>query len=326
MENFDFEDVNLIPARCIVKSRRECDTSLELGGRVFKIPAVPANMPAIINREMCKYLAANGYFYIYHRFRNDALDFMAEMEREGLFTSISIGFGDNAELFAAMQARGLKPDYMTLDVAHADSIYLKDCVRAVKAAFPATFLIVGNISAASAVADMVKDGIYDQIDALKIGIAPGKVCITQQKTGFGSRGNQMATIKKLADYIAAHDSSGRMKLIADGGISSCGDAIKALAAGADLVMCGSLFSGADETPGDIIEIEGRRFKEYYGSASLKNKTARKNIEGKNILVPHKGPLQQILTELQEDIQSGISYGGGKRLKDLRQVKWDFLHR
>jgi len=311
MENFDFEDVNLIPARCIVKSRRECDTSLELGGRTFKIPAVPANMPAIINREMCKYLAQNGYFYIYHRFHNDEIDFIEDMQAQDLFTSISIGFSHNTELFTAMSARGLKPDYMTLDVAHADSVYLKDCVREAREFFPNAFLIAGNISTANAVADMIKDGIYDQIDALKIGIAPGKVCITQLKTGFGSRGNQMATIKKIADYVAEHDTAGRMKLIADGGISSCGDAIKALVAGADMVMCGSLFSGADETPGDIIEIDGRRFKEYYGSASLKNKTVRKNIEGRNILVPHKGPVQNILTELQEDIQSGISYGGGK---------------
>lgn len=327
MENFDFEDVNLIPARSIVKSRRECDTSIQFGRHKFKIPIVPANMPAIINQEMCRYLAENGYFYIYHRFNRDMLEFMRDMQTRQLPVSVSIGFEDNSALFTQMRAAGLTPDYITLDVAHADSVYLKPAVAAVREAFPEVFLIIGNISAAGAVERMIEDGIFAAIDCLKIGIAPGKVCITQQKTGFGSRGNQMAAVKKIAEFTRSAASAGEpVKLIADGGIASCGDALKALVAGADMVMCGSLFSGVRETPGDIIEIDGRLFKEYYGSASLRNKSVKKNIEGKNILVPYKGDLQDILTELQEDIQSGISYGGGRNLSDLRQVRYEFLHR
>jgi len=326
MENFDFDDINLIPRRCVVRSRRECGTEIKLGGQEFKIPVIPANMPAIINKKMCRYLAEHGYFYIYHRFNNDNIEFSRYMAELKLPISISLGFGDNAEFFAEMRRLNLKPDYITIDVAHADSVYLKPQVIDIKQAFPDVFLIAGNISTVSAVEHMIEDGIYDKINALKVGIAPGRVCITQQKTGFGSRGNQMAAVKKIADFIRGYDKSGRMKLIADGGITCCGDVIKALAAGADMVMCGSLFSGVRETPGDVIEIDGKLFKEYYGSASLRNKSVRHNIEGKNILVLYKGHLEEVLTELQEDIQSGISYGGGKCLRDLRQVQWDFLHR
>jgi GMP reductase len=111
-------------------------------------------------------------------------------------------------------------------------------------------------------------------------------------------------------------AAGNVPIIADGGISTHGDIAKALACGATAIMAGSLFAGYDESAGDIIEIDGRRYKEYFGSASEFNKVQQRNIEGKKILVDYKGPMSSLIQELQEDLQSSISYAGGKDLTAL----------
>jgi GMP reductase len=109
-------------------------------------------------------------------------------------------------------------------------------------------------------------------------------------------------------------------LIADGGIVEHGDIAKAIACGASMVMAGSLFAGYDEAAGNIVEIGGKHYKEYFGSASQYNKGAYVNVEGKKILVEYKGSMRRLLVELMEDLQSSISYAGGRTLYDLRLVE------
>src|SRR5690242_14221665 len=124
MDNvFDYEDIQLVPAKCIVKTRSECDTSVTLGKRRFRLPVVPANMQTIIDEKISIFLAENGYFYIMHRFEPEKrIDFIKDMNSRGLFTSISVGVKDEEYQFIKQLAEErLTPDYITIDIAHGHS-------------------------------------------------------------------------------------------------------------------------------------------------------------------------------------------------------------
>jgi GMP reductase len=154
-------------------------------------------------------------------------------------------------------------------------------------------------------------------DATKVGIGPGKVCITKLKTGFGTGGWQLSALKWCARVATK-------PIIADGGIREHGDIAKSIRFGASMVMIGSMLAGHEESPGQTVEVDGRLFKEYYGSASDFNKGEYKHVEGKRILEPIKGQLKDTLREMQEDLQSSISYAGGTRLMDIRKVNYVIL--
>jgi GMP reductase len=302
-QELGYKNVFLLPQKSIVSSRRECDTSVQFGGHTFSMPVFPANMKSVVNENTCEFLASRGWFYTMHRFGIDTMKFAEYMNRKGLFVSISTGI-DLTELIRLRNYSTVVPDYLTIDVANSWSILVEPIVKQIKDMFPDTFLIVGNVATTPAVVDLIKWGA----DAIKLGIAGGRVCVTKDKTGFAR-----PMVSTLLECVLA---AGNVPIIADGGISTHGDIAKALACGATAIMAGSLFAGYDESAGDIIEIDGRRYKEYFGSASEFNKVQQRNIEGKKILVDYKGPMSSLIQELQEDLQSSISYAGGKDLTAL----------
>lgn len=309
---FDYEDIQLIPRKCIVRSRKECDTSVEFGGRTFRLPVVPSNMQTIIDEKIARYLAENGYFYIMHRFKPETrLQFVREMQENGLYASISVGVKEEEYDFIEELAHaGLTPEYITIDIAHGHADSVIQMIQHIKKHLPDSFVIAGNVGTPEGVRDLEEAGA----DATKIGIGPGKVCITKIKTGFGTGGWQLATLNWCAQ-------AARKPIIADGGIRTHGDIAKSIRFGATMVMIGSLFAGHEESPGEIIEKDGKLYKEYFGSASEYQKGERRNVEGKKMWVEYKGPLQDTLTEMEEDLQSSISYAGGKTLHALRKVDY-----
>jgi GMP reductase len=151
-------------------------------------------------------------------------------------------------------------------------------------------------------------------DATKVGVGPGKACITKLKTGFGTGGWQLAALRLCA-------KAAKKPIIADGGIRYNGDIAKSVRFGATMVMIGSLFAGHSETPGDIVEVDGAKYKTYFGSASQFQKGEYKNVEGKKLLVPYRGAIKDTLVEMEQDLQSSISYAGGRQLADLRYVDY-----
>ena len=173
--------------------------------------------------------------------------------------------------------------------------------------------LAGNVATPDAVTDLEHWGA----DATKVGVGPGKVCITRLKTGFGTGGWQLAALKWCARVATK-------PIIADGGIRSHGDIAKSIRFGASMVMIGSLFAGHEESPGKTVEVDGEMFKEYYGSASDFNKGEYKHVEGKRILEPIKGKLANTLIEMEQDVQSSISYAGGTKLMDIRKVNYVIL--
>ena len=281
---FDYEDIQLIPNKCVIKSRSEADTSITFGKHTFKLPVVPANMQTILDENVAEQLAKGGYFYIMHRFDEAGrIPFIKRMHDQGLIASISVGVKDYEYDFIS-QLKADAPEYITIDIAHGHADSVISMIQHIKKELPDTFVIAGN------------------------------VCITKVKTGFGTGGWQLAALRWCA-------KAARKPIIADGGIRTHGDIAKSIRFGASMVMIGSLFAGHIESPGKTIEVDGEQFKEYYGSASQYQKGAYKNVEGKRILLPAKGHLKDTLTEMEQDLQSAISYAGGRKVADLKHVDY-----
>lgn len=312
MKVFDYEDIQLIPNKCIVNSRSECDTTVTLGKHTFKMPVVPANMQTIIDETIAEFLAENGYFYIMHRFDEAArIPFIKKMKKRGLITSISVGVKKEEYSFIEKLAEeSLNPDYITIDIAHGHANSVIDMIQHIKKYLPETFVIAGNVGTPEAVRELENAGA----DATKVGIGPRKVCITKIKTGFGTGGWQLAALRWCA-------KAARKPIIADGGIRTHGDIAKSVRFGATMVMIGSLFAGHEESPGETKVENGIVYKEYFGSASEFQKGEKRNVEGKKIWIQHKGSLKDTLVEMQQDLQSSISYAGGRDLEAIRKVDY-----
>lgn len=310
MPVFDYEDIQLIPNKCIISSRSEADTQVTLGDYTFKLPVIPANMQTIIDENIAEDLAKNGYFYIMHRFDEEARKpFVERMHEQGLIASISVGVKDYEYDFVT-SLKDDAPEFITIDIAHGHSDSVINMIQHIKKELPKTFVIAGNVGTPEAVRELENAGA----DATKVGIGPGKVCITKVKTGFGTGGWQLAALRWCA-------KAARKPIIADGGIRTHGDIAKSIRFGATMVMIGSLFAGHLESPGKLVEVDGEQYKEYYGSASEYQKGEHKNVEGKKILLPVKGHLKDTLVEMQEDLQSAISYAGGRQVADLKHVDY-----
>ncbi|MFZ2308469.1 MAG: GMP reductase [Rhodoferax sp.] len=311
MDIFDYDNILLLPRKCRVESRSECDASTELGGRRFRIPVVPANMKTVVSEELCIWLAENGYFYVMHRFDFDNVQFVKDMKARGQYASISLGVKQpDYATVDTLVSLGLVPEYITIDIAHGHADSVKAMIGYIKEKLPTSFVIAGNVATPEAVIDLENWGA----DATKVGIGPGKVCITKLKTGFGTGGWQLSALKWCARVATK-------PIIADGGIREHGDIAKSVRFGATMVMIGSMLAGHEESPGQTVEVDGRLYKEYYGSASDFNKGEYKHVEGKRILEPIKGRLADTMVEMEQDIQSSISYAGGKKLMDIRKVNY-----
>ncbi|MBO3080875.1 GMP reductase [Mammaliicoccus sciuri] len=312
MKIFDYEDVQLIPNKCIVESRSECDTTVKFGPKTFELPVVPANMQTVMNEELAEWFASNDYFYIMHRFDEEGrIPFIKKMQSQNLFASISVGVKDNEYTFIEqLSNEGLVPEYITIDIAHGHSEQVIRMIKHIKQHIPESFVIAGNVGTPEGVRELENAGA----DATKVGIGPGRVCITKIKTGFGTGGWQLAAIN-------ACSKAARKPMIADGGIRTNGDIAKSIRFGASMVMVGSLFAAHEESPGETVELEGKLYKEYFGSASEFQKGERKNVEGKKMFVEHKGSLKDTLIEIEQDLQSSISYAGGKDLHSITKVDY-----
>jgi IMP dehydrogenase len=228
--------------------------------------------------------------------------------------------GDAAERAAALIERHV--DVLSLDSSHAHSRGVMDATAKIKQQFPDTPLIVGNIATEGAAEDLIALGA----DAIKVGIGPGSICTTRVVTGAG-----MPQITAVLDCSRAAAKHG-VPVIADGGIRFSGDIAKALAAGADVVMIGSLFAGVEESPGEQILYQGRTFKAYRGMGSI---GAMKGVEGSGDryfqsgselskmvpegiegMVPFKGPLEDQLTQLVGGLRAGMGLSGCATIEEL----------
>ena len=172
MEIFDYDNILLLPRKCRVESRSECDTSITLGKHSFRLPVVPANMKTVVNETICEWLAQHGYFYVMHRFDLDNVAFVRDFKSRGLYASISLGVKQaDRDTVAKLVAEGLVPDFITIDIAHGHADSVQHMIAHLKQHLPGSFIIAGNVGTPEAVIDLENWGA----DATKVGIGPGKV-------------------------------------------------------------------------------------------------------------------------------------------------------
>lgn len=317
MKSLTYSDVCLVPNYSECKSRSTCDTSVDLFGVKYKLPVIPANMKAVISEDQCQWLSNNGYFYIMHRFDVDIINFVDRANREE-WPLISISLGVNlkdVQILHKLKSNGQRGrvHYITLDIAHGHSSLMKEMIHSCKTIMPHALLICGNVATPSAVKDLASWGA----DVVKVGIGQGSPCTTKDKTGFTMP--MFSCVKECSNLFKGEmfgnkDFSESIPIIADGGVKCNGDVAKALVAGAKMVMAGGLFACCSDSPAHSIEIDGTIHKAYFGSASFENKKTKTHIEGVLKNVPTCGmDLKLKLLEIEEDLQSSISYAGGKDL-------------
>jgi len=229
--------------------------------------------------------------------------------------------GDFMERAVDLVAAGV--DALVIDTAHGHTADVIGAVRQVKSRFPEIELVAGNIATAEAARDLISAGV----DAIKVGMGPGSICTTRVVSGAGVP--QITAIMECARAARGSD----VPVIADGGVKYSGDISKAIAAGADSVMIGSLFAGTDESPGEIILFQGRSFKAYRGMGSISamkegsrdrygqgeqtqtSKLVPEGIEGR---VPHKGPLSGLVHQLVGGLKAGMGYCGCRTIPELQE--------
>jgi GMP reductase len=287
-----------------------------MGKTQFNVPVIPANMKAVINTNIARWMSASGYFYIMHRFGHSIIDFIRLANVEDWQTiSISVGVQEHDEKIIEMisEIDTLHVDYITIDIAHGHSERMQTMIRFIKDKLPHVYLIAGNVASS--------DGVYDLscwgADMVKVGIGQGSVCTTKDKTGF-----TVPMFTCIQTCTGVINGGKPVPIIADGGIRSNGDIAKALCAGADMIMSGSMFSQCTDSAAANVVVDDQIYKQYFGSASSHNKGHRKHIEGVMKAVPSNNmTYHEKLKEIQEDLQSAISYAGGASLQSLRDVEY-----
>lgn len=336
-----FDDVLLVPAYSEVLPR-EVSTKASFTRHIsLNIPIVSAAMDTVSEKAMAIMLARKGGISVVHKNMSieaqarqirEVKEYPAEgdkipcLDAEGRLR-VAAGVGittDVLDRVTALVEAGV--DAIVLDSAHGDSHGVVEALRKIKAVYPELDTVVGNIATAEAAVRLIEAGA----DSLKVGIGPGSICTTRIIAGVG-----VPQISAIYDVAKAAEGSG-VPVIADGGLRYSGDIVKALAAGGDSVMIGSMFAGTDEAPGEIFEENGRKFKSYRGMGSVdamkagsrdryfqdgEDSTKKLVPEGVVARVPYKGSVADIIYQLVGGIRSGMGYCGAADIDALHSARF-----
>ncbi len=317
-----FKDVMFRPKRSTLKSRSE--VKLE---RTFKllhnksewtgIPVMAANMDSVGTFEMALALSNQKLFTAIHKhYKPDEWrEFMASAP-EGIENFIALSTGTSSHDFdkiCHIMEVHPKLRFICIDVANGYSEHFVSFVKQTRKKFPEKVIIAGNV----VTGEMVEELLLAGADIIKVGIGPGSVCTTRIKTGVGYP--QLSAIIECAD--AAHGLGGQ--IISDGGCTTPGDVAKAFGAGADFVMLGGMLAGHEESGGELIEKDGEKFKLFYGMSSSTAMEKHSGgvaeyraSEGKTVVVPYRGYVDDTLKDILGGIRSTCTYVGASQLKEL----------
>ncbi len=308
-----FNDVLLVPKYNKILSRRDVSFKTKVTrNHYIGIPILAANMDTICESEMAIALGRLGGLGVIHRFMSieKQAEEVRKAKKEGLLCAAAIGVKDVEERAKALVNSGL--EILVIDIAHGHSKYAGKTLDYLKEKYPNIDVMAGNIATKDAAEYFLSKGA----DAIKVGIGAGSLCTTRLMTGAG--------IPQITAIMDAYEATqGEIPICADQAIRTSGDIVKALGAGANTVMCGFLLAGTDETPGQITEKKGHKFKLYRGSASydvsFTNKGSKEDIisvEGTETLIPYKGPIAPIIREVLGGLASGMTYIGAKTMEQL----------
>lgn len=325
----DFSDVLIVPKRSTMGSRKDVvidrtytfrNARTEFGNITYHgVPIMAANMDGVGTTTMAAALAEHKMFTCLVKHYTPQ-----EMEQTGMsslwnssvYQHVAISIGVNEEDYknlANVLKRFPNFNYICIDVANGYSEFFLNFCATVRKDYPDKVLIAGNVVTPEITEELILKGI----DIVKIGIGPGSVCTTRRQTGVGYP--QLSAIIECAD--AAHGLGGH--IIADGGCTCPGDVVKAFGAGADFVMLGGMFAGHPEGGGEVVEIDGKNYRRFYGMSSeaAMNKHSGgmaeyRSSEGREVLVPDKPSLKATIQDLLGGLRSGMTYVGAKKLKEL----------
>ena len=324
-EALTYDDVLLAPKYSeILPSETKTETKLS-NNLSLKIPIISSAMDTVTESSMAIQIAKLGGIGVIHRnlkIKNQILE-IKKVKSKNLKVGAAVGAGP-LEIKRAEALLKEKIDLIVVDTAHGHTKKVAEIVKKIKRLkSKKTTLCAGNVATIEAAKFLSKLGV----DIIKVGIGPGSICTTRLVAGIG--------VPQLSAILAAKKGIGKKKirLIADGGIKFSGDISKALAAGADAVMIGSLFAGSNESPGKLIKKNGKYFKSFRGMGSIgamnkgsadryfqkKQKDLSKYVpEGVEGLVKYKGPVEKIIYQLIGGLKSSMGYLGSKNIKDLRK--------
>lgn len=308
-----FDDVLLEPLYSDIRSRKEVslDSKINLNGKeeTLSLPVFSAPMDKVTEDVMAVMLGKCGGFGIIHRYNSieEQCELVKNASHHG-FVGAAVGVTDDfLERTSALVDSGVS--MICLDVAHGHHVMVKEALTKIKSRFSNLHVMAGNIATLEAFNDLADWGA----DSVRCGIGGGSICTTRIQTGHGK--------PTLQTVIDCAQSDRDALLVADGGIKTSGDIVKCLAAGADMVMLGSMLAGTDESPGEIINENNRKCKVYRGMASKeaqfdwRGRTA--SLEGVATVIPYKGTVLDVLEDLEKGIRSGLSYSGCRSLEEFR---------
>ena len=313
-----YDDVLLVPGYSDIRSRAEIDISTNLGkGLQIDLPIISSPMDTISEGPMAAAMSLAGGISVIHRYNTIAAQARiitmtqdVTRYRNGTFkVGAAVGISDDY-LKRAKILHSVGVDFLCIDVAHGHHIMMKEAIETLRKEFGADIhIMAGNVATLSGLNDLADWGA----DSVRCNIGGGSICSTRVQTGHGLPG--LETIFECAK------TDRNVKIIADGGIKTSGDIVKALAAGADAVMAGSLLAGTDETPGTVMEDKsGNRWKIYRGMASKEAQIGWRgkysSFEGVSTTIPYRGPVSKVLNDLERGIRSGFSYTGARKLSEL----------
>jgi len=316
----DFKDVLIRPKRSILKSRSEVSLIREFkfkhAEKVWQgIPIMAANMDHTGTIEMAKVLSEHHMMTALNKFISiDALTTFKNTH-PNTFHNCTISIGVSEKELERLDAidKIINFDFICLDAANGYTERYVEFLTQLRLRFPKKVIIAGNV----VTGEMVEELILSGADVVKIGIGPGSVCTTREKTGVGYP--QLSAIIECAD--AAHGLGGQV--CADGGCVTPGDVSKAFAAGADFVMLGGMFAGHDECSGEVIETSKGKFKRFYGMSSAEAMEKYHGAvadyrasEGRSVNVPYRGPVAKTILDILGGVRSTCTYVGAERLKEL----------
>lgn len=311
---YSFDDVLLVPQHSKIGSRQDVDLSTTLGSLELSLPLLSANMDTVTEDRMAIAMSEAGGAGVLHRFNNSANQYeWAERLHEcNAPIILSVGLNLSLRCFYQEMRDQLHLDAICVDVAHGDHARVLKTVAALREDLPNTDIIAGNIVTGEGARRLVDVGA----NIIKVGIGPGSVCSTRIVSGHGFP--QLSAIEKVKEALPSS-----IGVIADGGIRYPGDIVKALAAGADAVMLGSLLAGTDEAAGERIVEHGVAYKTFRGMASREAQNGRGNqrprVEGVTTKVPYRGPVGDTLSNLEAGIRSGFSYSGVNTIRELQDA-------
>ena len=321
-ESLTFDDVLLLPRYSDILPS-ETDISIDLTKKIFlKVPFLSSAMDTVTESKMAIAMAQAGGIGIIHRNLNikDQIKEIFKVKKKKLVVGAAVGT-NKEDLLRAKMLIDNGCDLIVIDTAHGHTKKVLNLLSNLKKINKKIPLCVGNVATGEAAKKLYDSGA----DIIKVGIGPGSICTTRMVAGIGVP--QISAIMEVKRAL----KNKKIKIISDGGIKFSGDIVKAIAAGADAIMMGSIFAGTDESPGKKFKIKGKIYKSYRGMGSIgamssgsANRYFQKNFKDKSKFVPegvegrveYKGNISKIIYQLKGGLRSSMGYIGAKNLKEI----------